>query len=217
MPTSGSQYATNQLEAYTSRSFLLLVIAVCALPAVLNFAGVDFATPNKAINLTSLAEMSEQGQTGSLIQNLGGCFVHTILEWSAFVVAMITAIIAFTHYRLVGDFVTPLIGVALFAAGVLDAFHVLAADQLIHSVADDRQFIPFTWAISRLFAAVILTVGAMFLILLKPKRGDDDSIVIPDVRVVVAGCLFQRGARNTGLSKDCQTGAIDTKAETILF
>jgi methyl-accepting chemotaxis protein len=67
---------------------------------------------------------------------------------------------------------------ALFCAGMVDAFHTLAADRLIPAVADNRSLIPFTWAISRTFNAVILIVGAgIFLIWDRPvdrrdQRGD---------------------------------------------
>ncbi len=57
---------------------------------------------------------------------------------------------------------------ALFCAGALDVFHVLAPDRLIAAVADNRQLIPFTWAVSRLFNAVILIAGPLVL-LLRPK------------------------------------------------
>lgn len=41
----------------------------------------------------------------------------------------------------------------------MDAFHTLAADRLIHAVADNRNLIPFTWAICRMFNALIMLVG----------------------------------------------------------
>jgi signal transduction histidine kinase len=58
----------------------------------------------------------------------------------------------------------PLIGFALLAAGCMDAFHVLAADRLIHSVSDATDFIPISWAISRTFNAVILCLGTGLLL-----------------------------------------------------
>ena len=45
----------------------------------------------------------------------------------------------------------------------MDAFHTFAADRLIHAVADNKNLIPFTWAICRTINATIMLVGvAMF-------------------------------------------------------
>ena len=47
----------------------------------------------------------------------------------------------------------------------MDAFHTLAADRLIEAVADNRNLIPFTWALCRLFNALITMIGvSIFLI-----------------------------------------------------
>lgn len=55
---------------------------------------------------------------------------------------------------------------------MVDAFHVLAADRLISATADNREFIPFTWAISRTFNAVI-PVSALALIFFSRRYSQD--------------------------------------------
>ena len=117
---------------------ILAVIAISGLPSLLNLVGVDF---------------------GSATGGASGPFVHTLLEWSAVATAFFTAVLALVHFKIKGDVTTPIIGVALFCAGGMDAFHILAADRLIASVANNEQFIPFTWAISRFFNVGIMLVG----------------------------------------------------------
>lgn len=119
--------------------WVIVIFAVVAFPSLFNLAGVDFSSP-----------------TGDAS---AGPFTHTLLEWSAVSTAFFTGLLALVHFKIKGDVATPVIGVALFAAGAMDAFHVLAADRLIESIADNRQFIPFTWAISRFFNAAIMLVG----------------------------------------------------------
>ena len=76
---------------------------------------------------------------------------------------------AFIHFSIKRDVTTPIIALALLCAGVMDAFHTLAADRLIVAVADNRDLIPFTWAICRLFNALIMLSGVGVL-LLKDRR-----------------------------------------------
>ncbi len=59
--------------------------------------------------------------------------------------------LAFVHFRLTNEPSLPVIGMAMACAGGMDAFHTLAADRLIDAVADNRDLIPFTWAICRMF------------------------------------------------------------------
>ncbi len=94
-----------------------------------------------------------------MFYTLAGSFTHTLLEWSAFLAALFTVFLAFMHFSMKRDVTTPIIGVALFCAGFMDAFHTLAADRLIEAVADNRNLIPFTWAICRMFNALIMIVG----------------------------------------------------------
>jgi len=136
-----------------------VIIAVCVLPFLLNLLGVDFGTPGKPLDLASTHDMVEHERTDAVFHKLSGAFTHTILEWSAFCTAIFTVLLAFVHFRIRGDVTTPIIGVALFCAGCMDAFHTLAADRLIEAVADNLNLIPFTWAICRLFNAVIMIAG----------------------------------------------------------
>ena len=145
-------------QARLPKQLVWAVIALCAAPVLLNLFGVDFSAMLDPTEL-ALGPPDPESVLRILHRILMGSFVHTILEWSAFCVALFTVVFAFTHYRVKRDITTPIIGTALFCAGMIDAFRVLAADGLIESVDDQQRFILFTWAISRTFNVLILIAG----------------------------------------------------------
>lgn len=149
------------------RQVLWVVVAVCVAPWLLNALGVDFGVaPYRG---PALGDLEGLELTDALHHALAGSFVHTLLEWTAFALAIFTVMFAFLHFSAHRDVALPIIGLALFLAGSVDAFHTLAATRLIPAVADNARFIPFTWAISRTFHAVIVIVG-MTIFLLGGKR-----------------------------------------------
>ena len=135
------------------RPIVLSIVAICVLPYLLMLLGVDFGTPGVRF------DPDANNSIDSLFDIFRGSFVHTILEWSAFCAALVMVALAFSHFRISKDPTTPIIGMALFCAGSMDAFHTLAADRLIEAVADNRELIPFTWAICRVFNALIVMIG----------------------------------------------------------
>lgn len=161
-------------EVQLPRAFVLAVLVICVLPILLNLIGISFGAEGYTLDqeLLGVAAAEAEGATtrsgaldDALHRSLTGSMIHTIVEWVAFCAAVFTVLLAFVHYGIARDVTTPIIGTALLCAGTMDAFHTLAADRLISAVADNEQFIPFTWAISRIFNAGILIVGAgLFLV-----------------------------------------------------
>ncbi len=155
------------------------IVIICVLPLILTLIGLGFAQDSpKAIY--TLPKTSFSDMIDVMFYTLAGSFTHTILEWTAFCTAAFTVLFAFIHFSIKGDVTTPIIGVALFCAGAMDAFHTLAADRLIEAVADNKDLIPFTWALCRIFNALIMIIG-VGLFLIKPKqriKGDLRFILI---------------------------------------
>lgn len=119
------------------------VVLMCAVPSLLQLAGVHFAS-------------------GDPFRQLA---IHTILEWSAFGVALVSVHFASVQFSLRGDVSTPIIGTALFFSGSMDAFHTLAANGLIlPGAAGQTDFVPFTWALSRILNALFIVGGASFFL-----------------------------------------------------
>ena len=111
-------------------------------------AGADF----------SLADGS--GENGDMSASRGPV-THALLEWSGVMLAAVGVMLAMISYRANGKPVAPILALAFFFSGVMDAFHTLAALGLIHGQVADRDFVPLTWALARTFSAVILLIGAI--------------------------------------------------------
>jgi signal transduction histidine kinase len=134
------------------RSLIIAVLVVMLVPELLFVLGVDLGTP---IHAGATLETSAQALHGAL----RGSIIHVLLEWSAVAVAAFTATLALIYARHTDDQVAPVLALALCASGWIDAFHALAATYIIGGTADATNFIPFTWALSRIFHVVVLLVG----------------------------------------------------------
>ncbi|MDH5493316.1 MAG: ATP-binding protein [Myxococcales bacterium] len=164
---------TARAEAPLPRWFLASVVAITIGPFLLNLVGVDFSSRPPPTQPDGGLGLSGPAFVDYTIRSLSGLFVHTLLEWTAVLMAAFTAVLAFAHFRVNRDVVTPVIGVALLSAGTVDAFHTLAADRLIRASAENQHFVPFTWALSRTFSAVIpLTALVLIFFVRKHRPGD---------------------------------------------
>ncbi|MEI6893280.1 MAG: ATP-binding protein [Colwellia sp.] len=160
------------------RSIVIAVIIICVLPFLLQLFGVDFGNALQ-VAVTSQTSVPVFVTTDEIFYQLSGSFTHALLEWTAFSAAIFVVLLAFCHYSITNNITTPVIGVALFCAGVMDAFHTLAATRLISSVAENNDFIPSTWALSRTFNAIIMISGVgMFLSGRKIKAKNGMKIII---------------------------------------
>ncbi|MCF6336782.1 MAG: response regulator [Gammaproteobacteria bacterium] len=146
------------------------ILLVCVMPFVLTLLGMDFGTRGIPVDHLWALQAPQHEVVDAQFRALSGAFTHTLLEWSAFCVATFVVFLAFSHYRITHDVTTPIIGVAFFMAGCMDAFHTLAADRLFDAVADNRDLIPFTWAISRLFSALIMIIGVGIVLFHSPEK-----------------------------------------------
>ncbi|MCJ8270800.1 MAG: hypothetical protein MJK04_15520, partial [Psychrosphaera sp.] len=112
------------------RSIVIIVVAICVIPFILQLMGFDFGN---TLHLSTTSQVT----TDDMFYQLSGGFTHALLEWTAFSAAIFVVLLAFCHYSITNDITTPVIGVALFCAGAMDAFHTLAATRLISAVAEN--------------------------------------------------------------------------------
>ena len=89
---------------------------------------------------------------------------YVLYQWSAFCIAIFTAVLSLVHYKLKEDLTTASICVAIFFSGILDGFQVLATTGITQVVMDPHDFIPLTWAISRFFNIGFLILGISIFI-----------------------------------------------------
>ena len=128
------------------------VVVICVAPTIFRLVGVDLgsiytAPPSEPINMDSVHVY------------LSGSFTHALLEWTAVAAALFAAVLALLYSRMHRDVATGVIGLALLCAGTIDAYHTLAAVRVVAGATDSERLIPFTWALSRSFNAVVLIVG----------------------------------------------------------
>ena len=177
MPTfhpSDNHFAPTKLPLLSERpdtqlpnSIIITTIILCITPFILNLFGVDFSS--------QYPQNPTDNATDQQFYQLRGAFTHTLLEWSSFTLAIFTVLLGFTHYLTTKDAAIPIIAAALFSAGIVDAFHTLAAGRLISATADNSNLIPFTWAISRVFNAAILVVGVLLILSRKNKINQSNT------------------------------------------
>lgn len=149
-----------QVSRTLTRPIVITTLLISVLPFLLQLIGVDFGSHPPLVAIEQAITYTAAEWTEVAMTLVKGAFIHFLLEWSGVIVAIVTAIMALVQYRITGNLATPIIGMALLSAGFMDAFHALAASNIIRSVADGTNFIPFTWALSRMFNAIVLTLGA---------------------------------------------------------
>lgn len=151
-------------------NIIFIILLLTLAPQVLHMWGVNLANPAGKIDLLHVTHLPFAEIQDYLYRIFSGPFTHSLLEWSAFAAAIFTAILAFAHYHISKDVAVPIIGMALFFSGCMDAFHTLAADRLITGEAKITDLVPFTWATARLFNACILYFGVTFILIVGHNR-----------------------------------------------
>lgn len=187
---TGSQSLTRNPETKLPPELVWGVVTICVLPSLLNWFGVDFSSISRPLDLQALPGIAPEEIIDATHHALAGSFTHTLLEWSAFCTAIFTVILAFAHFSTKQDVTTPTIAVTLFFAGVMDAFHTLAADRLIEAVADNRNLIPFTWAICRLCNVVLTIIGVSLFLSNKPRKWQQNVSFVLAATLVFGGVAY---------------------------
>ena len=198
----------NNEEKLYSPFIFLFVTLFCITPFLLNKIGIDFSSTSIPLPEPRSLLLDD------LFYKLSGAFTHTILEWSAFSVAIIIAILGLVHFHISKQVTVPVICIALLCAGSMDAFHTLAADRLIDAVADNKKLIPFTWAISRTFNALIIISGVSIFLLnpkLSKKAGFNFVISISILFIVLAYVIIHYCATSDNLPETIFPDAFITR------
>jgi signal transduction histidine kinase len=150
---------------------ILSIFIICILPSILTGIGLDFSSHGSMPDFEQLSQLESYQVIEILHHSLRGSFTHTLLEWSAFCAALFTALLSLAHFSIrPTDAATPVMGLALFFAGCMDAFHTLAANYLIETVVDSENFVVFTWALCRFFNITIIIIGLSFFLIFKPTK-----------------------------------------------
>jgi methyl-accepting chemotaxis protein len=126
-----------------------------------SLVGYDFGTPNELFKPDQVSHLQPNELLSLLLTSLRGSFIHTMLEMSSAIVALLVMILSFTYYRLRRDTLAPAIGIAWAWSGAIDIFHTLVSNKII-TCNDPVHALPLTWTISRAYNAFAI----IFIILL---------------------------------------------------
>ncbi len=178
---------TSRLVIHPQLLAVLSVFVICIIPIILNLFGIDFTS--RATPLSAVKMSSGEVKPDDLFYAVAGGLHHALMEWSAVTIAVLAALASFIHYSIKKDITVPIIGMALLSAGMVDAFHTLAATRIVEANAPNTDFIPFTWAISRIFNAGIMIVGVLvsMWIVQRPGQLQNSQRMYP---IYIIGALF---------------------------
>lgn len=194
--------------------FIWTVLTLCILPLILNLAGFDFGSRTEPIDPATVTELSRTDFQESVIRSISGAFVHTITEWSAFAAAFAVMVLALFNFYFNRDLALPVLAMAFLCSGVVDVFHILASDRLIEARAQANNLGPFTWAISRIFNAVIL-IGAMWVLMATGRNKSIGDLKflggIGFLFAFLAGGIIQYCASSMELPQTLFPGALFTR------
>ena len=137
-----------------------VTVLVCIAPSLLNLFGIDFDSPS--ISLNQIQSQKE------IFEFFSGTLVHSLLEWSAVILALLTVFLSFNHYRIAKNPMAFIIGSILLYSGSMDALHAFTAIHPAGSAPPNNDLITFSWFLSRLFNSLLCLI--CILIILIPKR-----------------------------------------------
>ena len=126
---------------------IIFFIALCLLPFLINIIDTNLV----------ISKYNSNAVLGELL--------HTVMESTTVVIAALTAVLAFIHYLVTKNPVTPIISLALFFGGVMDIFHLFMEKGAVSAVKSQNEWIYFSWSLSRFFNAFICLVGVGVIIL----------------------------------------------------
>ena len=140
-------------------TFVFVLILLLGLPLVAINYGMDFGILEKYDNnLSNLTQIE-----------IRGYFRQVLLQWSAFSMATITVIFAFTQYRLTNDYIALVIGFSIFFSGVVEALHTIMIDGISSEVINKENLDAVIWTFTNFTSSVILLVGLIMLLAYKDQ------------------------------------------------
>jgi signal transduction histidine kinase len=162
MILSGSRYRIPDI-------YVVLVSALCVLPLLLNFLGVDFGNVVEQLSPVKVVEMTQIEEQPGYRDLLTGRYVHTILVSVSVSIAILTLVLALIDYNIRREAGTLILAMAFFCAALLEIFHLLVATRVIITAVNSYYLTSYTWFFCRLFLATIISLGIIFYLLPAPK------------------------------------------------
>ena len=97
-------------------------------------------------------------------------FVQILLQWSAFSLAAITTLLAFTQYRLTHDKIALIIGLTILFSGTVEALHTVVIDGLSPYIAGKENIDAIIWTFTNSVSGLIFVIGLPLLLKYENKQ-----------------------------------------------
>ena len=158
----------NPFKRISPISALVLLLAL-GFPAItLIYLGIDFDTIARTFDVGNpVSAYIPEAQ----VQRY---FIQTALQWSAFSLAALTILLAFTQYRLANDRVALIIGLSILFSSSVEILYTLTPAFLF----DKDHLATFIWTIAHCISGLILISGFMVLFNIKKSRMIKSSTLI---------------------------------------
>lgn len=156
----------------------LIIFAISISPFMLNLLGVNFSSKYIPLNTPDLYKDGHLNEN-ILLPSLRAPILHSLLEWTSVLIAMLSVLLVLSYFKISKDTTTQIIGIALFFSGIADAFHTLSTLRITEAVVENKELMPFTWALARSFNICILLIGGIFALLANDSHNDLDPKYTP--------------------------------------
>lgn len=150
-------------------SYVVLVSALCILPVLLNFIGIDFGNVVDTLSPVKVVEMTQIEEQPVYRDLLTGRYVHTIFVSTSVAIAILTLVLALIDYNIRREAGTVIMAMAFFSAALLEIFHLLVATRTIVTTANSFYLTSYTWFFCRLFLASVISLGIVFYLVQERK------------------------------------------------
>lgn len=141
------------------RAIVWLVVATCVVPSLLNAVGVNFGFTHVDLDPSRLEQLQGPALGAYIKQASARQFVSLLLDWTAICTALFTVALAFLHFSMKRDVTTPIIGIALFTAAILETLRALQRIGVLAAFGEPSRIQPLTGAVCQIFTALIFIVG----------------------------------------------------------
>ncbi len=120
----------------------------------------------------------------------GAFIAHIILVCISITLAVLTVILAYIDFYVKGDVSTPVVGIALFCASLLDVSSLMYMAKLIDISGDLTNINSFPWLFSRTFHALIIMLGTGIFLVRPNMMGDVRSSSDSRQFILQIGIIF---------------------------
>lgn len=176
-----NSFVFNEVTLKRIPKFLvLIIILLLGLPYIGLNLGMDFSS------ITDKLNHGNEANTHLIESQIRGYFTQTLLQWSGFALAAVTVLMAFTQYRLSGDKIALIIGLAVLFSGCLEALNTLFIDGISLGYIEKNNLDALIWIFSNSISGLILVISLTVLLYNKEESLNFSTFILLTSLIVIA-------------------------------